>query len=209
MAASDILKTIVLNPSAIYKQVDISIFDEIISRYPYFQSGHLLKTLINNQLEGIFQQAYLKHTAIYAGSRTKLFNYLKPKQPIDQIIPTSNEFSASKTEKIPESPSKEFQIISEEKKKRREKNESLIDKFIIEQPSIQKPVAEFYSATGAAAKSLVEHEELATETLADIFVRQQNYKKAIKIYENLSLLYPEKSNKFALLIENLKNKITE
>ncbi|PSJ71368.1 hypothetical protein C7N43_39675 [Sphingobacteriales bacterium UPWRP_1] len=47
-----------------------------------------------------------------------------------------------------------------------------------------------------------------TETIARIFVRQENYAKAIAIYERLCLKYPEKNAYFAAKIEELKNKLT-
>lgn len=50
-------------------------------------------------------------------------------------------------------------------------------------------------------------DESVSETLAEIYVKQEFYQRAIDIYEKLILLYPEKSAYFATLIENLKNKI--
>lgn len=54
-----------------------------------------------------------------------------------------------------------------------------------------------------AAQSLNENEEIASETLAQILGRQGSYDKAIRIYERLKLIYPEKSVFFASEIEKL------
>lgn len=51
-----------------------------------------------------------------------------------------------------------------------------------------------------------EHFGLVTETLAKILEKQQNYSKAIEIYEQLSLENPKKSAYFADRIKELKNK---
>ncbi len=58
-----------------------------------------------------------------------------------------------------------------------------------------------------ARKSIRKHEEVASETLADLLVRQAQYDKAIKMYQRLSLLYPEKKVIFAGLIKSLQEKL--
>ena len=47
-------------------------------------------------------------------------------------------------------------------------------------------------------------EELMTESLAKILLRQKKYKKAIKAYKILSLKYPEKNVFFAGQIQKIK-----
>ena len=54
-----------------------------------------------------------------------------------------------------------------------------------------------------ASHSLAE-ENVDTEAMAEVWIKQGQPEKAVKIYEKLSLLNPSKSSYFALLIENLK-----
>ena len=54
-----------------------------------------------------------------------------------------------------------------------------------------------------ATHSLAE-ENVDTEAMADVWIKQGQPEKAVKIYEKLSLLNPSKSSYFALLIEKLK-----
>jgi len=54
-----------------------------------------------------------------------------------------------------------------------------------------------------ATHSLAE-ENVDTEAMAEVWIKQGQPEKAIKIYEKLSLLDPSKSSYFALLIEKLK-----
>ena len=54
-----------------------------------------------------------------------------------------------------------------------------------------------------ATHSLAE-ENVDTEAMAEVWIKQGQPEKAINIYQKLSLLNPSKSSYFALLIENLK-----
>lgn len=83
---------------------------------------------------------------------------------------------------------------------------AIIDKFIKEEPRITPARSTFYSAVNMARKSLAEHDDVVSETLAKIYASQGNFDKAITAYEKLSLLHPEKSIYFAALIEELKSK---
>lgn len=58
-----------------------------------------------------------------------------------------------------------------------------------------------------ARRSLVAQEAVASETLAGLLVRQGQHQNAIKMYQRLSLLYPEKKSIFAGLIKDLKEKL--
>lgn len=64
----------------------------------------------------------------------------------------------------------------------------------------------FFSAETTAEKSLEEKPSMNTETLAEIYVKQGNYPKAIKIYEELMLSIPEKKLFFASRINYINSK---
>ena len=83
--------------------------------------------------------------------------------------------------------------------------ESILDKFIRENPSIARPKSEFYSPVNMAKQSAEESEEIVSETLAKIYTKQGLYKKAIIMYEKLGLHYPDKFTYFASLIEQIKS----
>jgi len=87
----------------------------------------------------------------------------------------------------------------------KQKSNELIDKFIKEEPKISSPKSENSENKDLAEKSSTDNSEIISETLAQIYEKQGNFKKAIETYEKLSLKYPEKNTYFAAQIENIKN----
>ena len=83
--------------------------------------------------------------------------------------------------------------------------ETLIDKFIATEPRIVPSKTEFYSPAKQAQKSLIEHEDLVSETLAKIYSLQGAHLKARSAYQKLMLLHPENKAYFAALIEEIDN----
>ncbi|PIF05463.1 MAG: hypothetical protein CSA36_06485 [Draconibacterium sp.] len=90
----------------------------------------------------------------------------------------------------------------------------LIDRFLSSEHDLPlqknktKVVAEADDYQDIVERSATDAGELATETLANIYIEQKKFGKAIQVLEKLSLKYPEKSIYFATRIketEELKN----
>ena len=79
----------------------------------------------------------------------------------------------------------------------------LIDKFIANKPKI-KPVKKTVNLKNLATQNSFSSEELMTETLAKVYLAQNNYKKAKQAYRILSLKYPEKSSFFVVRISEIE-----
>ncbi len=91
----------------------------------------------------------------------------------------------------------------------KKKSHQLIDNFlnmdtpkIVARPTVTgvKPT----SIKSSVEKSTMENDDLMSETLADIYIKQKHYDKAINIYEKLRLKYPEKNVYFARRIIDLE-----
>jgi hypothetical protein len=71
----------------------------------------------------------------------------------------------------------------------------------------EKPKREFFSPIKKAKESLSEETLPVSETLAKIYQMQGNISKAIYVYQQLSLIIPEKKTYFASQIKSLKKKL--
>ena len=122
----------------------------------------------------------------------------------------SHSYTIDELKKIIEERIREIEAEKEKNKKKagsaqkpRTKAE-IIDTFIKNEPSISTPKNTFYNPVDYAKRSVVDEENIVSETLANIYLNQGHYEKAIHIYEKLILKFPEKSSYFASLIEKAK-----
>lgn len=85
-----------------------------------------------------------------------------------------------------------------------EHEDSLIERFIQNEPKIERKKTNFFSPVNMGKMSLVDNDEMVSETLAGIYARQGDLDKARRAYEQLALKYPEKSSYFAGLIKKME-----
>jgi hypothetical protein len=126
---------------------------------------------------------------------------------------SENKIEALKTKCVgvqPVSHAADKSLISFKEKKQAEEvsstdTKALIDKFIAEEPRISPARPGFYNASNAARQSVEDHDDIASPTLASIYLMQGNKEKAIEVYKRLMLHYPEKSHFFAAQIEKIQH----
>jgi hypothetical protein len=83
----------------------------------------------------------------------------------------------------------------------------LIEKFLKEEPRIQMKKDLPEEQEDLSASSTAEDPQLATETLALVYLKQGKKEEALDVYEKLCLKFPEKSSYFAKKILDIKNEI--
>jgi len=90
------------------------------------------------------------------------------------------------------------------KKKKIAKNFDLISNFIENEPRIPKPDQKSDNQTDISKESLKEDVGCMSETLAEIYIKQKLFDKAIAVYEKLMLKNPEKNIYFASQLERIE-----
>ena len=90
-------------------------------------------------------------------------------------------------------------------------NSDLINKFIQENPKLKpsKSIVKYDNEENLANQITYTSEALMTETLAKVYLQQNNYQKALQAYKILSLKYPEKSGFFADQIRAINKHINK
>jgi flagellar biosynthesis regulator FlbT len=127
-------------------------------------------------------------------------------QEVEEDIKTLPEESLIKTIVVEENVKQDFYLWLSKPKaevKTKLKYEHLIDKFLTDQPRIV-PKKEFYSPINMARKSVEEDETIVSETLANLYVQQGHYTKALKAFQQLILKFPKKRTYFAARIYEIE-----
>jgi len=207
----------------------LSQFDQLSKIYPNF---HLLRVYylkaLQHQGVSTFDKS-LSQTSIATYDRELLYQLIesdltpkkiskkkisvgkdKPKANISNHIAKEKYFDEkmksndvlSKTLKF-----SEWAIYLKSKKESSKKNNldnfQLFDDFLKTTERII-PDKNFKNKEDLSKKSWYLNDELMTETLAKVFVKQKKFRKAIEAYEILGLKYPEKNSLFANQIKEIK-----
>lgn len=107
----------------------------------------------------------------------------------------------------------QLQTVAAEESREAHRGQDLIDKFLSHGDDIIVPRPSAARADDADARrmeeeSVRENDDILTETLASIYLKQKQYAKAVNIFKKLSLKYPEKSSYFAARISDIENNKT-
>jgi hypothetical protein len=126
----------------------------------------------------------------------------------EEISPASLLYDLEKDESDMEEPKvdeEEIPVIDQVDDLEEDPNHHLIRRFLKEDPGPIRADGGTSLKGDVSQDSIREHDGFITDTLAQIYVKQGLYAKAIYAYERLSLKYPEKSAYFAAQIEKIRN----
>ena len=189
----------------------LPVLRELTERYPAFEAGWMLYLKnLKNLNDPSFEQELI-NGAIRIQDRRKLYLFLNETKKGSETVESKDDIynmifpaeyrldAIEKTQENQEDTAQSFQ-------KKSGKGIRLIDKFLEAQPKMpQIKEKESSSPMESPAPQEDVNEDFVTETLATIYSQQGYYKKAIQIFEKLSLKYPEKSTYFAGQIEKIRN----
>ena len=108
---------------------------------------------------------------------------------------------------IKQSTKKDIVVSNALETEEQERKFALLDAFLKSNPKIV-PSDEIQEIDIEAASS-IEDESLITETIAQLYMNQKQFKKAITAYKALILKYPEKSSFFAIQIQEAQTLLDE
>ena len=178
-----------------------SILQQLSEEFPYCATIRMLLAKNHRNLGGIENSLIMNKSAIYVQDRKKFFRIINDIQ--DEIIIHSAP-PAYSVEMIEEKTNDEDLKLAMHEE---DTKESLIDKFIREQPRIIFRKDDIYKDEEDISYDNENEEEFVSEILAEIYWKQGDPIKAIRTYEKLCLKFPEKSSYFASQIEKINKEI--
>lgn len=194
------------NPYIIDKDESIYI-SNILENFPYFQTAHILYSKALQNTKSIRFKSQLKKAAIYSGDRNLLFDIISQQEDLN-ISKANIKHKIKKEEKKAELHSflDWISIVQTKKivRSKKQKSDEIINIFLEKKPKIKNNKQRFFNASENAKKSIVENNDIITETLAKVYAKQEHFEKAILAYQKLSLKYPQKSSYFADQIKVIK-----
>ncbi|MDR0660550.1 MAG: hypothetical protein LBG19_07085 [Prevotellaceae bacterium] len=226
MQANEIIQLMQQN-----RQPDLELLpklDALISEYPWCSIAYQLRLKVLKTFDEELFISLLPVTAAHTVNRGQLYSYLFIEKPLaekdddldpifyyqpDEIdIPTpeteENEVITNDKEEnsiIPIEVVTDYFALETENEnatENKESNEDLLEKFISANPKIiprKEPESEVTEIMLANST-----EGIASESLAEIYIEQKFYDKALAVYKELGLQNPKKRAYFAALIKKVK-----
>ena len=202
------------------------ILEELTEKYPNF---HLIKAYYLKAVQKLKPENFdktLSYTSISTYEREILYEFIETpfnnkstllnsqiqedvfdKQ--DNQKEDEESFDIENSGKVSETLTFSDWVTYLKKHQEQKKSSSIDDKFDLIDSFLSNKEKRFdpqipYKSEDLSEKSWIATDELMTETLAKVFVKQKKYDKALEAYQILGLKYPEKNSFFALRIKEIK-----
>ncbi|MFW6310108.1 MAG: hypothetical protein ACOC1D_03315 [Prolixibacteraceae bacterium] len=189
--------TLAQNPAQL-NQDTLEGLKKLTEDFPHFHAAWLLYLKNLKELNDPEFDTALKKAAPLLPDRKQLYRFLHAKHEPSGFSAKNDEINH---------PGQEYLL---EISVQQPAGDSLIDKFLSGSTGSLKLSKPFPHEQAAApdndivARSVAEQDDMVTETLANIYVGQKKYDKALNAFKKLSLKYPEKNSYFATRIEEIE-----
>lgn len=210
---------LVKNPREISKETDLDGLLQVIEAYPYFQSAYLFMGMIYHLRGDPRFDQWLHTIAMHVNSSEQFYWLLTPKkqvaktdlQELDQLIQqtaTRYDPEANLGFNEPSSKNDESRMTEDQKSSQ----QAILDNFLTnyQAGNFNKK----RGSKGAESSDTPEHAKASktgndrikefSEAAAEAAVEEGDPRRAIEIYEKLSLQHPERFNYFVEKAEELK-----
>lgn len=202
--------------------------EQLTTEYPWFSIAYQLRLKVLKAFDDELFASQLPLTAAHTVNRGQLYSYLFVEKPLatgeentDPIFyyqPDEVDFPVLEREIMVKVKNNEpltilteaatdYFVLDEDAttKDTASKNEELLAKFIAANPKIIPRQQEEESSE--EIKLACSTKGIASELLAQIYIEQKLYNKALAVYMELSLQNPKKRAYFAALIKKVKDEI--
>ena len=200
---------------------DVYNLQNLLQQYPYFQVGYALLAKAAYEQDRATAAQVIQKAAIYATNRPHLKALLEDAPPFSAPATVPNKAVAHPhlEEEGAQADDDHFingyiNNIRQKAKRPITKKTSLAQLQIIQdfiqkdvhfKPQPQQEMPDEALQLDLTQKSAAFHDNMATENLAQVLVQQGKLQRALEIYDQLILKFPEKRTYFASLIQELKN----
>lgn len=213
-----------LSDSSLMTENTLTELSDIVNEYPFFQMGWILLLKNLHNIDSIKFQSELRRASVHVNSRETLYKIIneKLKEKVATVHPSDNVATATDNDyfaNVPDELTYDNYPIYELSDESESSNQiephtnndiqhrrNLIDNFLSQTDHRIVANAEQTQTaqSNQAENSDSENDDILTETLASIYIKQKQYAKAITIFKKLSLKNPEKSIYFATRIKELE-----
>lgn len=177
--------------------------EAMVIEYPYCTIFRILLAKNHKIMKTGREPESLRNASVYVADRKKLFMIMNdiPSEPL--IQPATSVYNIEMYGETHTDSGSEQNIKSDSEN-------NLIDNFLG-----KKLVLSFHSEgeneidENDLPTESEKKEEFVSEILAEIYEKQGNPERAVRIYEKLIVIYPEKSIYFAAQIEKLRERINK
>ena len=213
------ISEVIISPKKVSEKDLRNIFN-LTLKYSFSGICFLFLARVLNSQKRIGFEKVLNSTALRIANRSLLYDYIHNEKKLKTNLKVEVEDNISIEKNIDLNELEKNSDLYKNKKMpfekwlsgtetfKYEEKERHIDTIIrnLNERKISNEKKNFYSSSVAAKKSIKENNEMNTETLAEIYLKQGNYPRAIEIYEHLMLSNPEKKLFFASRINFIKLK---